>query len=200
MTLQLPRSPVPIFPLRGAFLYPAQVLPLHVFEPRYRQLVEDCLDGPGRFVLGTLVDDATPPHVLPVAGLGEIVRHEKLPDGRFHLWLLGLARVRVTEVESDRPYRRVLCAPFDELQADPEDSRLLKAQLRDAAQSRLSQKLEVPASVATSVLTDLLLQVLPLPSELLQEIFAERSVAERARMTLAAHARFPHSPPPSTTE
>lgn len=198
MTLQLPRSPVPIFPLRGVFLYPAQVLPLHVFEPRYRQLVEDCLDGPGRFVLGTIVDDAMPPHVLPVAGLGEIVRHEKLEDGRFHLWLLGLARVRIAEVDSDRLYRKVQCSPFEEVQAEPADSRELKARLRDAAQSRLPQKLEVPGSVATSVLTDLLLQVLPLPSELLQEIFAERSVAERARKTLAAHARFPHSPPPST--
>ncbi|MEQ1632815.1 MAG: LON peptidase substrate-binding domain-containing protein [Planctomycetota bacterium] len=198
MTLQLPRSPVPIFPLRSVFLYPAQLLPLHIFEPRYRQMIDDSLDGHGRIVLGTIVDDDMPPHLLPVAGLGEIVRHEKLADGRFHIWLLGLARVRVREVESDRLYRKVECQTFEEVQAEPAVGKELKAQLRLAAQSRMAQKLEVPLAAGTGVLTDLLLQLLQLPQPLVQEIFVEPSVAARARMTLAAHERFPHSPPPST--
>ncbi len=179
------------------FLYPAQMLPLHIFEPRYRQLIEDCLDGPGRIVLGTIIDDEHPPHVLPVAGLGEIVRHERLPDGRFHIWLLGLVRVRIAEVTSDRLYRKVACQSFDETQAAPDVGKLLRTQLRNAAQSRLEQKLEVPPAAGTGVLTDLLLQLLQLPQDLAQEIFIEQSIPERARMALAAHQRFPHSPPPS---
>jgi Lon protease-like protein len=198
VSLHLPQSPVPIFPLRGVFLYPAQVLPLHIFEPRYRQMIEDSLDTHGRIVLGTIVDDAQPPHVLPVAGLGEIIRHEKLPDGRFHIWLLGLARVRVAEVESDRLYRKVRCHPFDEVQPDPLASKELKSQLREAAQSRIDEKLELPKAAPTAVLTDVLLQILQLPQTLNEAIFAEQSVAERARKALAAHERFPHSPPPST--
>ncbi len=199
MTLHLPQSPVPIFPLRGVFLYPAQVLPLHIFEPRYRQMIEDSLDTHGRIVLGTIVDDASPPHVLPVAGLGEIIRHEKLPDGRFHIWLLGLARVLVSEAQSDRLYRKVTCAPFGELQPDPVVSKDLKQQLRVAAQSRLPQKLDLPPGAPTAVLTDVLLQILQLPQTLNEPIFAEHSVEERAKKALEAHERFPHSPPPSTS-
>ncbi len=188
-----------MFPLPGVFLFPAQVLPLHVFEPRYRQLVEDSLDGPGHLVIATIVDEADPPNVLPVAGLGEIVRHEKLGDGRFHLWVLGRARVRLTEVQSDRAYRQVRVQSFDELQAAPTEAKELRAQLQAAAQSRLPQKLTIPRGAPTGVLTDLLLQILQLPQPLAEQIFAESSVAERARMALQAHARFPHTPPDSTT-
>jgi Lon protease-like protein len=196
----LPQSPVPLFPLPGVFLYPAQVLPLHVFEPRYRQMVEDSLDGPGRLVIGTIVDNTEPPSVLPVAGFGEIVRHEKLADGRFHVWLLGLARVQIAEADSDRLYRKVHCLPFEEVQADPGEARQLKSQLRAAAQSRLSQKLPLPAAAPTGVLTDLLLQILQLPQAIAESIFAEQSVAERARKALAAHERYPQNPPQSTTD
>ena len=101
MDVQLPSSPVPLFPLPGVFLFPHQMLPLHVFEPRYRQLVSDLLDGAGRFVIGTPAALARASgqttDILPVAGLGEILRHEKRPDGRFHIWVLGLVRVRIRE-------------------------------------------------------------------------------------------------------
>ena len=55
-----------------------------------------------------------------------------------------------------------------------------------------------PKAAPTAVLTDVLLQILQLPQTLNEAIFAEQSVAERARKALAAHERFPHSPPPST--
>ncbi len=187
-----------MFPLRGAFLYPAQVLPLHIFEPRYRQMIEDSLDGPGRIVLSTILDDSSPPNVLPVAGLGEIVRHEKLPDGRFHIWLLGISRVRIEEVESERMYRRVRCLAFEEIQAAPDEAKQLKAALRQAAESRTEQQIELPKNAPTGILTDVLLQILQLPQDLNEEIFCECSVAARARKTLEAHARFPHIPPSST--
>jgi Lon protease-like protein len=59
-----------MFPLPGAFLFPHQVLPLHVFEPRYLQLVEDLLDASGRLVVATILADLlaqtlrAPPQVL----------------------------------------------------------------------------------------------------------------------------------------
>lgn len=187
----LPRSPVPIFPLPGVFLFPAQLLPLHVFEPRYRQLVEDCLDGPGRIVLGTIVGEGTPAPIMPVAGLGEIVRHEKLADGRFHLWLLGLARVRIEEVPSDRLYRQVRCLPFDEVPVPPDEGRRLRTLLRAATQSRIEQQLPLPETTPTGMLADLLLQTLEAPQQVVEQIFAETSVAERARKALAAHEQYP---------
>ena len=194
MTTQLPRSPVPMFPLPGVFLYPAQILPLHVFEQRYRQLVDDSLDGPGRIVVPTIVGEGDPPPLLPVAGLGEIVRHERLDDGRFHIWLFGLSRVRIEETASERLYRMAKCLPFDEVQADVEEARLLQTRLREATTSRLPDRLPLPQQAPTAVLTDLLVQTLQVPTNVAQDIFVETSIAERARKALAAHERYPYEP------
>jgi uncharacterized protein len=189
-----------MFPLPGVFLFPGQLLPLHVFEERYRQMIEDCLDGPGRIVLATIprTDEeagAEPPAVLPVAGLGEIVRHEKLEDGRFHVWLLGLMRVRIEETPSERLYRKVHCLHFDELPATKADSERLRHLLRAATITRIPSSVQLPEGTPTGVLADLLVQTLQAPQAVVEDIFAEASVAERARKALAAHARFPPSEP-----
>ena len=191
MNTQLPRSPIPMFPLPGVFLYPAQILPLHVFEGRYRQLVEDSLDGPGRILLPTVIGEGEPAPLLPVAGLGEIVRHEKLDGGRFHIWLLGLSRVHLDEVASDRPYRMGRCLPFPEVQAQAEEAQDLQVRLREATSSRWPDRVLLPQKAPTAVLTDLLAQTLPIPPDVAQDIFVETSVAERARKVLQAHERYP---------
>lgn len=196
MSTPIPASPVPMFPLPGLFLYPTQLLPLHIFEPRYRQMIGDSLDGHGRIVMGTILGDGEPPPVMQVAGLGEIVRHEKLPDGRYHIWLLGLGRVLIEEVPSDRLYRKVRCTPFPEVPASAEEARELKALLRDATQSRVRSDLTIPSATPTNMLTDLLMQTIQAPPAVVEAIFAETSVAERARKALAAHARYPAPPKP----
>src|SRR5262245_65679446 len=86
---------LPVFPLPGVWLFPHVVLPLHIFEPRYRQMVEESLDGPGRIVLATVEPGqegqlAGAPLFHPLAGMGVIRHHEKQPDGRFNILLLGL--------------------------------------------------------------------------------------------------------------
>ena len=194
MAVTLPSSPLPIFPLPGLFLFPHQVLPLHIFEPRYRQLVGDLLDGPGRFVIGTVLrgEPATATHipaVLPVAGLGEIVRHEKLPDGRYRIWVLGLARVRIAEVASDRLYRLVRCAPFVEIAAADAEAAELSHALHEATAARLKDKLPLPETTGPELLADLLVQTLGAPQEVLERVYAEPSVAARARLVLQAAAR-----------
>jgi Lon protease-like protein len=93
-------SALPLFPLPGAVLFPNTLLPLHVFEPRYRQMTEHCLDGDGLMVIVKKRDDedsADLSDVFEVGGLGRIVHHERLPDGRYHILLQGLARVRLVE-------------------------------------------------------------------------------------------------------
>ncbi|MEY4674298.1 MAG: hypothetical protein RL148_2082 [Planctomycetota bacterium] len=197
--ISLPGSPVPMFPLQEVLLFPGQILPLHIFEPRYRQMVEDSLDGPGRIVMATIrpgmvAAAGSPPAVLPVAGIGEIVRHEKLPDGRFLVWLLGLQRVRIEEVASDRLYRKVRCVPFEEVPVAAGESGDLCERLRAAAALRLPRKLQVPEQAGPGLLTDLLLQTLGAPQHFVAEIFSESNVAERARMALAAAERFPPQP------
>lgn len=192
MDVQLPISAVPIFPLPGAFLFPHQVLPLHVFEPRYRQMVEDLLDGPGRLVIGTQrkdAGDAAAADLLDVAGFGEILRHERLADGRFQILVLGLTRVRFEEVPSDRLYRQVRCLPFVEIDAAALDAEDLSRRLRDATTARLKQPLPLPDSAPTGLLADLLLQTLRAPQAVIERAYVEPSVTRRARLVLQAARR-----------
>src|SRR5438094_666924 len=100
-----------LFPLPNLVLFPHVVQPLHVFEPRYRQMTADALAGDRLIALALLKPgwedayDGRPP-VYPVACLGRVVADQLLPDGRYNLLVRGLARMRVHgEVSDDKPYR-----------------------------------------------------------------------------------------------
>ena len=203
-----PRSPahawhgpteVPVFPLPGVFLFPGCVMPLHIFEPRYRQMVADLLDRHGRLVLGTIVEGESetngPPRFHDVAGLGEIGRHEQLADGRFLIWLIGLGRVRVEEVPSDRLYRRVRVEPLEEWDVPPEDEPGLRARVQAALLARCEEFLNLPPGVPLTHLVDLLLQRLQLPATRMQELFRETDLRRRAEEALAEHTRRALPPP-----
>ena len=91
---------IPIFPLPEVVFFPETVLPLHVFEPRYRQMIADCLAGDrwlGVVMLraGWEKDYQGRPPVHTVAGAGEIIQAEVLADGRYNILLDGRVRVRV---------------------------------------------------------------------------------------------------------
>ena len=193
------QSVVPLFPLPGLFLFPGTALPLHIFEPRYRQMIEDLLDRTGRLVLGTVVPGhehelmGAPP-VHAIAGLGEIARHERYPDGRFVIFVVGLKRVRLTEVASDRPYRKVEVAPLAEQQPTPAETAALRKELMVAVKAR-SPSVVLPPNVPVGQLTDLLLLHLKLDVTTMIELYSQLDVAERARGALARHAATPLPPP-----
>jgi len=96
-------GPIPLFPLPNVLLYPEAMLPLHVFEPRYVQMVEDMkAAGQDRMVLGLLEtgwEDAyfEKPKVHPVAGLGKVLNVKSAPKGRYNLLVQGIRRVEVVE-------------------------------------------------------------------------------------------------------
>jgi Lon protease-like protein len=193
-----PATPVPMFPLPGAFLFPGQLMPLHIFEPRYRQMIEDSLDRSGRLVIATVRDAdrdrlAAAPPVVPIAGLGEIARHQKLPDGRFLLWLCGLGRVRIEEVESERLYRQVRVQALLDVEPTEDEDRDLRPEVCEAIQRRTGTDLAEHAGAKLGALADVLAQCLVLPEPVLLELHAETDVAERARKALAAEQRFPKS-------
>jgi Lon protease-like protein len=104
---------VPLFPLPGAILFPRSQLPLHIFEPRYREMVRDAVDGAGRIAMiqpHRLDDDNLAP-LYAVGCVGEIVSLEELEDGRFNIVLLGSNRFRlIRETHVDAAYR---CAEVD---------------------------------------------------------------------------------------
>ena len=104
---------VPIFPLSGAILFPRSQLPLHIFEPRYREMVKDALEGPGRIgmIQPQRIDDDNQAPLYETGCLGEIVGVEELEDGRFNIVLLGTNRFRlVRETPAEMSYR---CAEID---------------------------------------------------------------------------------------
>jgi uncharacterized protein len=110
----------PMFPL-GSVLVPGMILPLHVFEPRYRALVRDCTAGDGEFGVvlierGSEVGggDAR----TDVGTMARIVQAEELPDGRFAVGAVGMRRIRVTAWLADEPYSRAEVTDWPEVGVD----------------------------------------------------------------------------------
>src|SRR6516165_6125069 len=84
-----------LFPLPNLVLFPHVVQPLHIFEPRYRQLMDDALEDDNLITMATLQpgwesDYEKSPAVYPVVCIGRILKEESLPDGRYNLLLHGL--------------------------------------------------------------------------------------------------------------
>ena len=103
----MPSHWLPLFPL-NVVLFPHMPLPLHVFEPRYRQMIADCLEEGHSFGVvaireGTEVGPANP---YDVGTLAKIVRIDRLDDGRMNLLVMGASRFEIVETANDRPYLR----------------------------------------------------------------------------------------------
>jgi Lon protease-like protein len=103
------RRRIPLFPLPGVVLLPGTLLPLHIFEPRYRAMVADALGGERTIGMAMLKpgweEGAEPLPVHPLGGAGEIVEAEELPDGRYNIVLEGRFRYRILEESPADPYR-----------------------------------------------------------------------------------------------
>jgi Lon protease-like protein len=116
---------IPVFPLPNVVLFPSVFLPLHIFEPRYRRMVDDALNG-DRIVGMVLLRpgwegnyEGRPP-VYPIGCAGVITHAERLPDGRFNIVLRGMEKFRITGEDADRPYRlaHVEAVPERSIDAD----------------------------------------------------------------------------------
>lgn len=104
-------GPVAVFPLPNVVLFPGALLPLHIFEPRYRAMVADALDSDRLIAIALLAegweqDYQGTPDIHQIATVGRVVRHRQLPDGRSNILLEGLARVRAKDELPPAPYRR----------------------------------------------------------------------------------------------
>lgn len=102
---------VPVFPLPNVVLFPFVALPLHIFEERYRRMVEDALEEERLIAMALLKpgweasNDPTPP-IHEMVCLGRITAEERFPSGEFNIVVTGIHRaVIVDELQSDLPYR-----------------------------------------------------------------------------------------------
>ncbi len=110
--LKLFTGEAPLFPLLNVVLLPQTWLPLHIFEPRYRAMIADALDGDRLIAMALLhpnqelAYESKAAKIHQVVCLGRIAVEEKLPDGRFNLTLRGICRARIdSELDTDQPYR-----------------------------------------------------------------------------------------------
>lgn len=136
--------PMGLFPLNSVALLPQQVIPLHVFEPRYRQMIDQALDGAGQIAMATFRGDAWKdeyhgnPPLLPAVCIGQIVEHQALPDGRYNILLQGVCRARIAEhlmPDEQHLYRRAVLEPIGD---EPDDPDALE-RARERIDDRLSE-------------------------------------------------------------
>jgi len=126
---------VPIFPLPDLTFFPHTLLPLHVFEARYRAMVMDCLARDKRMAVVGLKPGYEPvydgkPAVYQVAGVGRIVQCERLASGRFNILLKGESRVRIDrELPADTLYRMVAGTSLGETGAESDGVGALAARV-----------------------------------------------------------------------
>lgn len=190
-----------LFPLPNLVLYPHVMQPLHIFEDRYREMLEDALATDGLIAMAVLEPgwepdyDSRPP-VQPWACLGKVVAHNRLPDGRYNLLLLGVGRVRILEelpaLRSFREARVELvedCCEF----SSPCAQQKLQETLLSAFRKQLPCTCEMPEQLEEilteklplGLLTDLAAYALPLETPVKQQLLAEPRVAARAETLLA---------------
>jgi Lon protease-like protein len=104
---------LPLFPLQDVVLFPHSMIPLYVFEARYRKMVRDVLAGNRLIAISLQLEkedpaETDPPRVASVASVGELVLVQELPDGRFNVVVRGRARIGIDqELTTDEPYRLV---------------------------------------------------------------------------------------------
>lgn len=123
---------IPIFPLPNAVLFPNVFLPLHIFEPRYRRMLADCLAGDRRFGITPTGKDDRMPDPGTVGCIAEIRVNQELPDGRSNIIVFGGERFVLTGSVADAtPYFVAMVQTFeDEPDTEPQDES--PARLREA--------------------------------------------------------------------
>lgn len=197
-SVHVPRE-VPIFPLPDVVLFPRQILPLHIFEPRYRKMIADVLAGDQFMAVALLkpgyedlyLSASAPIH--SVIGVGRIVGSERLDDGRYNILLRGEARAKLIEEQPARPYRvatvQQLCCRCC---SDAAQGTHLRDELRIVVESAFGdvcearQQLEqlLCANLPLGELTDLIAAGMPTPGEVRQVMLEELDVAQRMHLLI----------------
>ncbi len=198
---------LPIFPLPNVVHFPGAPLPLHIFEPRYRELVADLLSRPERerrvgMVLEARDADSGELELLEPGTAGRMIAHEPLPDGRSDIVLLGEFRFAIEREVEGKPYRQAEVRRLDDtlpLAAADEVARL-RAELLDAAlpvaretAERCGFSLEDLAALARSdrfpLLVNRLAAALDLPPLRKQVLLAEPLVERAASLAGVLRSR-----------
>lgn len=147
---------LPLFPL-PLVLFPNMMMPLHIFEERYKTLVNLCLEGGRRFgivLAGEESEETGEPRTARIGCTARIVRVERLPDGRMNIEVAGEDRFRILDAHENQPFRTGVVEDFADAPIDPEDIEGLRDEVRDLLTEFLRLHLKRMRREATIQLPD----------------------------------------------
>lgn len=186
---------LPIFPLPHVVLFPRALLPLHIFEPRYREMLAFALSTHRTIAIACIPDesdrdDKGEPRFAKIAGVGAIIEHQALSDGRSNILLYGRARVELDEQPSDALFRRARATIREDVASavGPSDrAALVAAATAFAAElhKRDDFTFAIPPNAKIGTVADLCAQHLIADAKMRQALLEQRDVGERVRMVIA---------------
>jgi Lon protease-like protein len=196
--LEAALSDLPVFPLPQVVLFPRALLPLHIFEPRYLAMLKDCLAGHRHVVMASLLGggrstseqrDAVPRLNL-IAGVGFIVEHQALTDGRANVVVQGRARVRITEIPSRDPFRHVRATRLeDDAKRVSQADRTALVTAAGAYAGEIGRRdprfsFSVPPNLDTGALADICAHHLILSADMRQTMLEELDTSLRVQSVI----------------
>ncbi len=188
---------VRLFPLPKLVMFPRNVQPLHIFESRYREMIEDAIQGDQLIALATLMpgyetEYYSRPPIAPHICIGRVASHEKTEDGKYNLILVGISRAQIgNEITPVKSFRRANVRVLDERPTDLSNP-ISEAVGRDLAK-RLMASLPsakelvdefVKQNISLSTFTDVIAFHFPFDVEFKLELLSELDVVNRAKLLL----------------
>ena len=187
---------IPLFPLPSTVFYPNTSLPLHIFEPRYRNMVEEALNGKGEIGIillkpGWESDYQGAPEIMATGCVGKIERHSKLPEGKYNILLSGLYRFRILNEIRGKIYRQAEVEFLKEIndQDLTTETSPIKEQLIRVMQlylknipdgTQIEQTLDLENCRKLTEFVDKLTHQFDLPVNKMQEFLEQQDVQKRA--------------------
>lgn len=214
-------EPIALFPLPACVLLPYATIPLHIFEPRYRQMISDTLESRRLVAMAMFEGDdwkedyEGKPPLRPHVCVGQVIRHERFADGRYNILLQGLCRARITHELPNDPYRVAIleATESDEsIEFDLGETReRLDALLADPLLKQLASVNSIhrwlTSEVPTAAVVDLSIMALCENADQRYRLLAQPEITRRAswlesllrstRQTVAKASRFE---PPETDD
>ena len=187
---------IPLFPLPTTVFYPNTSLPLHIFEPRYRSMVADALNGKGEIGMillrpGWERDYQGTPEIMTIGCLGKIKHHSELPEGKYNILLSGLYRFRILNEIKGKIYRQAQVEFLKEindkdLTSEPSPIkekliRVMRLYLKNLPEgTKIEQALDIKNCCKLGEFVDKLTHHFDLPVNKMQEFLEQQDVQKRA--------------------
>ena len=176
---------LPVFPLPNTVFFPETCLSLHIFEPRYKDMVRDVTAGDGLIVVSLMEGN----RFLDLGTVGRITDLTPLEDGAFNLRLVGLERASLTEIARDTLYRQVRVEPRPERTGTDDASVIAEARLELLASFGMlrsmvlgNEPLVLHQDLPFEVIVNKACDSLPIEAPLRQRLLGEDSLIARQRL------------------